>query len=77
MDCAIGWFERASVRAAMVSSVSSVTPVVGWRERTVNLPSVSVPVLSNTAVVVLASRYMYTPPLTSTPLRDAAPIEQK
>ena len=54
-DSAMGWFEYASACAAMDSRRSGSMPACGWMATTLNEPSVSVPVLSNTTVSVPAS----------------------
>ena len=51
----MGWFEYASACAAMESRRSGSMSASGWMATTLNEPSVSVPVLSNTTVSAAAS----------------------
>ncbi len=48
----MGWVEKASAAAAVATSSASVTPGAHASSVTAKVPSVSVPVLSNTTVSV-------------------------
>ena len=76
MDLDMGWLDTDSASAAvLMSSVSAM--VSEWTLETSNLPSVRVPVLSNTTVSALDRDSRKFPPFTSMPRREAAPIPQK
>ena len=66
-----------SPSAATSNNLSSETPPAGFISVTLNSPFVSVPVLSNTMVVISATASKKLLPFTKTPILDAAPIPPK
>ena len=76
IDLEMGWLDTDSACAAVSSSSSSAIPTECTQE-TSNLPSVRVPVLSNTTVSVLDRDSRKLLPLTRIPSLDAAPMPQK
>ena len=74
MALAAGWLLWHSVEVAVSSSSASSTPGAGCRRATSRLPSVSVPVLSNTIALILDAISMWETSLMRIPRRAAAAI---